>query len=94
LEAATVSLNKPFKIVGECQLNHLAGKRARLGVDEFAVIFLTEQQRAELAPLLREEFGRDPWTITAENLDPLPILSAGLDLEKMPAASIGRAHQN
>ena len=87
-----LSLNKPFEIVDEGELDHLRRKGRAFRIDKLAFEFLREQRGSELFSLLLEKFGADPRTLAANDLDAFDPLAMLPILEEIPAPAIGRRH--
>src|SRR6201997_4360502 len=83
---------EPREIVDQGALDQLAGKCTGLRIDEFALILLGKQHRAQLAALVIEELGRDARALPPDDLDALDPLAVLPILVKMAAPAVRRAH--
>jgi hypothetical protein len=66
-------LQEPLEIVDQGKLDHLRREGRALGIDKLTLEFLSEQHRPELLTHSFEEFGADPRTFPADDLDPLDL---------------------
>jgi hypothetical protein len=77
------------EIAHQRQFDHLGRKSRALGIDKFALEFLTEQHGTQFLAHLFQELRPNPRAFAADDLDPLDVGAVLPVFVEMPALAVG-----
>src|SRR3954470_7701373 len=80
------------EIAHQRQFDHLGRKSRALGIDKFALEFLTEQHWTQFLAHLFQELRPNPRAFAADDLDPLDVGAVLPVFVEMPALAVWRGH--